>query len=259
MKNNVLFTVTDINIINKLKGLGINKLVYPLSFFCVGVPKTFTIEEINEDNAYLFINRILNCDDIERLSVILHTLPSNIKGIIFDDLGLIEVLKDINIEKILYNSHFCTNYESINHFFKYVDEIIVSTDITEEEIDEIIVKTNKKVSLFVFGLVPSMYSRRTLLQNHAKQFNLAEEKQKELHINDKKFIGIENEYGVVMYHYPYFNGSRLLNKDVKYLFYFPILLEQEKVLQIAQNNFAKVETDEGFLDTKTIYKVKNNN
>jgi len=35
MKNNVLFTVTNPNLIEELKGLGINKFVYPLSFFCV--------------------------------------------------------------------------------------------------------------------------------------------------------------------------------------------------------------------------------
>ncbi|MBQ6840929.1 MAG: U32 family peptidase [Bacilli bacterium] len=258
MKNKVLFTITNLDLIPKLKGLGISNFVYPLSFFCVGIPKTFAIEEITEDEAYLFVNRVLDCDAINRLSEILHNLPSNIKGIIFDDLGLIEVLKDVGIEKILYYSHFNTNYASINYFFDYVDEVIVSTDITEEEIDEIIAKANKKVSLFVFGLVPSLYSRRTLLTNHAKQFNLPEEKQKELYINDKKFIGIENEFGMMMYHYPYYDGSRLLNKDVKYLFYYPILLEDEKVLKVAENDFKCVLTDEGFLDTKTIYKVKNN-
>ena len=256
MKNNVLFTVTNLDIINELKGLGISKFVYPLSFFCVGVPRCFSIEEIKEDNAYLFVNRVLDCKAIDELNKTLHNLPSNIKGIIFDDLGLIEVLKDVNIEKILYYSHFNTNYMSINYFFEYVDEVIVSTDITEDEIDEIIAKTNKKVSLFLFGLVPSLYSRRTLLSNHAKQYNLSSEKQKELHINDKKFIAIENEFGMMMYHYPYYDGRRLLDKDVNYLFYYPILLSDEKIINVANNDFSGIELDEGFLDTKTIYKVK---
>ncbi|MBE6148975.1 MAG: hypothetical protein E7167_05800 [Firmicutes bacterium] len=256
MKNNVLFTVTNPNLIEELKGLGINKFVYPLSFFCVGVPRCFDIEQITEDGAYLFVNRILDCQAIDKLDEILHNLPSNIKGIIFDDLGLIEVLKDVNIEKILYYSHFNTNYMSINYFFEYVDEVIVSTDITEQEIDEIIAKTNKKVSLFAFGLVPSLYSRRTLLTNHAKQFDLPVENQKELYIEDKKFIAIENEFGMMMYHYPYYDASRLLKKDVKYFFYYPILLSDEQVLNVAKNDFKGLLTDEGFLDTKTIYKVK---
>ena len=258
MKNNVLFTVTNLNLIKDLKGLGITKFVFPLSFFCVGITKTYTLDEIKEENAYIFVNRILDCNSIDKLSEILHHLPKNIKGIIFDDLGLIEVLKDINIEKILYYSHFNTNYASINYFFDYVDEVIVSTDISEEEIDEIIIKAKKMVSLFVFGLVPSLYSRRTLLTNYAKQFNLPEERQKELGINDKKFIAIENEFGTMMYHYPYYDGTRLLKKQAKYLFYYPILLGDQDVLKIAQNDFGGVISDNGFLDTKTIYKVKNN-
>ena len=258
MKNNVLFTVTNIGLIEKLKGLGINNFVYPLSFFCVGIPNTFAIEDIKEENSYLFINRILDSKDIDKLNEVLHNLPSNIKGIIFDDVGIIEITKDLKLEKILFLSHFNTNFQSINYFFDYVDDIIVSTDITEEEIDEIITKTNKKVSLFVFGLISSLYSRRTLLTSHAKHYNIPKENQKDLKIQNKKFISIENEFGTVLYHFPYFNGKRLLNKDVNYLFYFPILLEDAKVLEVAKNNFDCIPNDFGFLDTKTIYKVKNN-
>ncbi len=258
MKNKVLFTVTNLDIIPKLKGLNIEKFVYPLSFFCVGIPHTFTIDQITEENAYLFINRILNTKDMDKLAEILHHLPHNIKGIIFDDVGLIEVCKDLKLEKILYLSHFNTNYESINYYFDYVDDVIVSTDITEEEIDKIISKTTKKISLFVFGLVPSLYSRRTLLTSYAKHYDIKTKETKNLHINDKKFIGIENEFGMMMYHYPYYNGLRLLKKDVHYFFYYPILLDDDKVLEVAQNKFDIVENDEGFLDTKTIYKVKNN-
>ena len=258
MKNNCLFTVTNLDLIEKLKGLKINNFVYPLSFFCVGIPNTFTIDQIKEENSYLFINRILDSKDIDKLNEVLHNLPSNIKGIIFDDVGIIEITKDLKLEKILFLSHFNTNYESINYFFDYVDDIIVSTDITEEEIDEIISKAKKKVSLFAFGLISSLYSRRTLLTSHASHYNIPKENQKDLKIQDKKFISIENEFGTVLYHYPYFNGKRLLNKDVHFLFYFPILLDDENVLEVAKNNFDCIDNDFGFLDTKTIYKVKNN-
>ena len=197
MKNNTLFTVTNLELIPKLKGLGISKFVYPLSFFCVGIPNTFIVEQMTEENSYILINRVLDCKAIDELDKILHNLPNNIKGIIFDDIGLIEVLKDLPIEKVLYYSHFNTNYHSINYFFEYVDEIIVSTDITEAEIDEIIANTNKKISVFIFGLISSLYSRRTLLTNHALQYDKDIEIKKDLNINDKKFIAIENEFGTV--------------------------------------------------------------
>ena len=58
MKNNTLFTVTNLELIPKLKGLGISKFVYPLSFFCVGIPNTFIVEQMTEENSYILINRV---------------------------------------------------------------------------------------------------------------------------------------------------------------------------------------------------------
>lgn len=253
--HNVLYTVTDLNLINTLKENGVKNFVYPLSFFCVGIPKTFNINEIKESNAYLFINRVLDTKSIDSLRDILNNLPKNIKGIIFDDLGIINLCKDIKLEKILYLSHFATNYESINYLFNYVDDIIVSTDITEEEIDEIIAKTNKKISLFVFGLVPSFYSRRTLITSYNKHFNLNKDKVMNTSVNDKKFITVENEYGTVMYHYPYFNGLKLNSKDIHYSFYYPILLDNIKQIDLINNNIDCIDYDDGFLNKKTIYKL----
>ena len=255
MKNKILFTVTSLDLIDKIKGYGINKFVYPLTFFCVGIPKTFSIKDIKEDNAYLFINRVLDTKGINQLKETLKDLPSNIKGIIFDDLGILSIIKDKPIEKILYLSHFCTNYESINYYNEYVDSVIVSTDITEEEIDTIISKSTKKVSLFTFGLIPSFYSRRTLITSYNKHYNLDKDNIMNTNINDKKFISIENEYGTMMYHYPYFNGLNLLNKDTKYNLYFPILLSDDNILKIANNDISNIECDYGFLNNKTIYKL----
>ena len=93
MKNNILITVNKIDDIDKLKELGITKFAFPLANFCVGMPNTFLVNEIIDDG-YLFINRILDNEGIDQLKEILYKLPSNIKGIIFDDLGIIEIIKD---------------------------------------------------------------------------------------------------------------------------------------------------------------------
>lgn len=259
MKSKYLFTVSDIKLIDKLKDEGINIFVYPLSFFCVGISNTFEISDIKENNSYIFINEIFDTKKADKLNVILHSLPSNIKGIIFDDIGIVEMTKDLNIEKILFSSHFNTNYLSINYYLDYVDSIIVSTDITEEEIDEIILKSKKELTLFSFGLVSSMYSRRHLITNHAEYYKIEKENPKKLEIDGKKFIALENEDGTVLYHYPYYNALRLLNKKAKYYFFFPIFLDNESIIKIINKDLNGIETDYGFLDTKTIYKIKNDN
>ena len=54
-------------------------------------------------------------------------------------------------------------------FKKIIDMVIMIAEgcETKEEILEISKHAKKKISLFVFGLVPSLYSRRSLLTNHA--------------------------------------------------------------------------------------------
>ena len=103
-----------------------------------------------------------------------------------------------------------------------------------------------------------MYSRRTLLTSYSKYHNKEKISDLEIENNDQKFIVIENEFGTVIYHYPYYNGLRLLNKKAKYYFYFPVLLEEEKILALVNGDISDIPTDIGFLEKKTIYKVKNN-
>ena len=113
--NNLLVTINNLEIINELKKVGVSTFLFPLKGYTVGFPNTYEIEDIKEENSYIFINRILPSDDIDQLKAILLNLPNNIKGIMFDDLGILEIIKNIEIEKVLYLNHFSTNYESINY------------------------------------------------------------------------------------------------------------------------------------------------
>ena len=58
-------------------------------------------------------------------------------------------MEDLSIEKILFAPHMLTNYMSINSYLRYVDTVIVSYDITAQEMDDIISKANKDVSFFI--------------------------------------------------------------------------------------------------------------
>ena len=252
---NKLFIIKSEKEINLLKENGIDLFVYPLFSFCVGVEKEFSLSEIKEDNSFLFVNRILDEDSANKLNDILHNLPNNIKGIIFDDVGIINMLKDVNIQKILMPSHFACNYESVNIYNDYVDSVILPFDITEKEILEIISKSTKKVSLYAFGLIGSAYSRRFLIKNYSKHENVEYQNPLIIENNNQKFILFENEYGTYFYHLPYFNGLDNLNKDIKYAIYHPIMLN-EKDLRDLVNGIVNVSFDDGFLHKKTIYKIK---
>lgn len=256
MKNNkILITINNLNEINKLKELGITHYVFPLKHFCVGIPNTFLVSQIPCDG-YLYINRILDNVGIDELRKILGDLPSNIKGIIFDDLGIYELIKDKNIEKILYLSHFNTNSQSVNIYLDLVDSVILSTDITKEEIEYIISNTNKEIILYTFGYVGTMYSRRLLIDNYSKYYNIAKENKVVIKNDDKEFVVYENDYGTYFYHNKIFNGLELMEKSAKYYFFNTVFLNFEDIKKVLEGNINDLNTDKGFLYQETIYKLK---
>ena len=252
--NNILITVNKNIDINKLKELGITKFAFPLKGFCVGIPDTFLISEINTE-AYIYVNRIFDNEGIDKLKEVIYNLPKNIKGIIFDDLGVLQILKDINIEKILYLTHFNNNTLSVNYYLTLVDSVILSTDITMDEIDYIIQNSNKLISLFTFGYVMAMYSRRKLLTNYTNYHNLEYQNKLVIDNTNKKFIVYENEFGTVMYHDKVFNGYSLLAKNCLYNFINSTFLTTEDVINFLTGTVNK-EWDEGFLYQETIYRLK---
>ncbi len=259
MKNkDVIITVNDLNEIEKIKELGIKYYAFPLKDFCVGIPNTFLSTEIPKDilkNSYLYLNRVLDNKGIDKLKEILKDLPHNLRGIIFDDLGVLELVKDLKLEKILFLNHFNCNTESIKIYLEYVDSVIVSTDITEEEIDNIIKNIPDKLTLFVLGYVSAMYSRRHLLDNYSKYHQIDKKNPLVINNTNHRFMVYENEYGTVFYHYYVFNGLKLMNKKAKYYFINGAFLTLEDIDDLIKGK-SNIPWDEGFLHTETIYKLR---
>ncbi len=239
MKNNYLVLVTTNTLAAKLKEKSNVTFLFPLSGFCVGFPKTFELAEIKEEGAYIFVNRILDNEGIEKLKDILLRLPFNIKGIVFDDLGVLQVLKtNKTLEKILFLNHFNCNYKSINAYLDYVDSVVVSTDITADEVKEILVEAKKPLVLYTFGHVNIMYSRRLLITNYNNHFK-REAKMISSLTNDlhEKFFIVENNYGTVIYTDLPFNGLRYRDyPNVLYHLINTVFLNDEEVLAIINSS-----------------------
>ena len=254
MRNKILITINKEEDIKILKELGINTYVYPLDGFCVGYPNTFLISKI-PDNSYILVNRILDNKGIDDLKELINNNLNKIKGIIFDDLGILQIIKDLKMEKILYLSHFNTNKESINIYLDYVDSVIVSTDITKKEIEDIIKFLPDKLTLFVLGYVGAMYSRRHLLDNYAKFHNIPYQNELNITNTNHDFLVMENEYGTYFYHTPLFNGLELLELNTKYYFINSAFLSVQDIKDLLEGT-SKLETDTGFLYQETIFKLK---
>jgi collagenase-like PrtC family protease len=253
-KDKILITINNLDDINKLNELGITKYVFPLKDFCVGMPNTFLISEIKD--GYILINRILDNDGIDKLKDVLKNIDNSVKGIIFDDLGVLEIIKDLNIEKILYLTHFNTNSKSVNIYLDYVDTVILSTDITKNEIEFIINNSKKEISLVVFGYISTMYSRRLLLDNYSKFYDIDKTNPLKIDNTGHKFIVYENDYGTVFYYDKIFNGLELMSLNAKYYYINSVFLNIDDISNILDNKIDYLNTSNHFLDIETIYKLK---
>lgn len=259
--SNILIYVDKLEYISDYRKAGVSAFLFGLSDYCVGY-NTYTLDDIKNvevSNKYLLINRVLDCKAIDELKVILKDI-SGIKGIVFEDIGLVNVLKDYDVEKILFQNHFGTNKESINFWLDRVDSVFVSNEITYEEIDYICKNVKKDVVLHLYGYNQVMYSRRLLLSNWSDRFNI--EKKSTNVISDIssgiKFRAMENEYGTVMYSQNIFNGSRLLGLDnVKYYYVNTTMIDHDVIMDFLSNKeHSSEDEDNGFLDRETIYKLK---
>ena len=247
MEREKIITITNKELIKDLSDDVIK--LYPLKFFCCGYSTEFSIDEIDD---FVLINRILDDSALDKLENILK--GSKIKGIIFDDLGILDIVKDMNITKILLLDHISNNSVSINYYLDYVDSVVVSSDISEKEIEYIVKNVKKKIVLSVFGLKKLMYSRRKLLTNYALHEEIDYKDKIKAKINDKEFIIKENEYGTCFYAYPYYNALSL-KKYSAYYWYDLIDLDNKTILDIL-NDKVNIPTSRLFLDKETIYKLR---
>lgn len=265
MINKLLYIVNNKEIIKELKKVGVENFLFPLKDFCVGFNDTYDINEMDNDS-FIFINRILDNESLDKLEKILNQNRNKIKGIVYDDFGVLYLINKLNLDVITisYQSHFGTNVKSINENLKYNDSVVISTDITKKEIEEILLKANKELCVFLFGLVPVMYSRRALLTNFFNEFKIPTKNNIEIDekISKNKFIMVENEYGTVGYQKNYFDGLELLEfKNIKYFIVNPLFLNKKEQLQLIEDIKCKkislnIPTDKGFLYKETIYKLK---
>ena len=267
--SNYLVLINDFDILDKVKELGYTNFLFALKEYSIGY-NDFTIDEIGkiDGNKYLLINRILNSTEIRVLENILINL-TNINGLVFEDLGILEIVKTnhLDLELIYFHNHAGTNYETINFWLNEgIDSVVLSNEITAEEINEIQNNVIKPVSIIVLGHNQIMYSRRTLLTNYAKYHGIPNQNRLSLTTNNIHFDVVESEYGTVFYTKNIYNYFNVLNDNFKYAIVNLTLINNEdsiKVLSDIKNNkysFDYLETSDGFLKQKTIFKlgVKNN-
>ena len=242
MKNKLIINIKEIDEIEYYKEKGIYNYLVPLKDFCVGYD-TIDVNNINkiDVNYYLLVNRIMTFKDLEKLRSILNNINLKyLKGVFFEDLGVLE-----------------TNYLSINGFLdKGIDSVVVSNEITKEEVEIILDNVSENVVIPVLGYNQIMYSRRNLITNYNKEYNLNTSLNNKIteQITKKQLPILEQEYGTVIFDENIYNNLELLKntKNVKFYLINSTFLTKEDIISYLNSNSLN---NNGFLTRKTIYKI----
>ena len=251
----ILININNFNEIEEYKKIGITNFLFAVNDLSIGY-NSFDIKDIPEDG-YLLINRVLDNNGIDLLKNIVSEIKKH-KGVIFEDVGVYQVLKELDIELIWFQNHFGTNYNSINEWNKLVTSCVISNEITSEEISTIVDKSIKQVCINILGRNQIMYSRRTLLSNFNKYNKLDNVNDVTLntHNNPMKFIVRESKYGTIFlsneYH-NYIDFVNTLNQDkIKFKIILNDDLSVDKINSILNGGYFG---NTGFLNQKTVYRL----
>lgn len=252
----------------------------------------FDINEIKElVNKYpdieIFVS--LNCNffnkDLEELEKkIIELSKINIKGILFYDLAVLEIVKRNNLKVPLcwHQEHMVNNYNTCNYYYeKGCNYAYLTSDITTDEMIEISNKSKINLITFFYGHPLISFSKRELITNYFL-FNNKKKEKNVYTITNKDSDGyyiLENSHGTEILTGNILNGiipfsklkdnvsygvldEQFTDHDVfiKVLGVFKDLLDNKIQSEEANNKVYELtgSKDTMFFDIKTIYKVKNN-
>lgn len=256
----ILININNLSEIEEYKKIGISNFLFAVEDLSIGYT-SFSLDDI-PDYAYLLINRVLDCNDVDNVKEHKNEILK-FKGIIFEDLAIYNIFKDEDIELIWNQNHFATNYESINYYLSHgCRSAIISNELTSEEIKEILNKTKSPLVLNVLGKNQIMYSRRRLLTNFNKHNGLDDYNDMVLDTkgNEQVFLSHESKFGTIITDSEYFNYIPLMKElDDTKIFYYLIYNQDLSVSKIDQILKGETFGNNGFLNKKTVYRMSEYN
>ena len=269
----------------------INKIKKEVDGFIIGIENLctnicFTINKSNIDilnkfcDKEIFININKNFFDSELNLVKEYLLllnNYNIKGILVYDIGIFNIYKkmDLNYEIYWAQEHLTTNYASINYWNNEgFNGVYISNDITDSEIKEILDNIDCKTMMTLFGYIPMFVSKRHIVDNYLEYFKLNDNSKINYIEKENKIYPIKDRsIGTICFNNNILNGIKsYLNLKIDYCVLDNFNISIHKFIEVVKlfkkandENVDKYEEkinkmfkniDNGFLNTKTIYKVK---
>lgn len=216
----------------------------------------YSLEEIesivdiaHRQNQKVYVNakKIIHEQDIDKVTYLVKELEKiGIDYYIYGDVAFLEIVGNLQINaKLIYQvATYMTNKYDINEMLKDNNSVVVSTELSLEEMKEIINDTPKELYLHAFGYYPIFHSRRELISNYLIYRNREIDLEANYDVVEelrKTHYPIEqNENGMVVYLDGAYNLTEELvffeNATAILLSKFISLEDYQKVLDVYTNN-----------------------
>ena len=275
---------------NKLYLDKIGGIILPVMDYAVESNVFFSLDEIlevtnnNSDvEVFVKINKNLMNADIDKVREILIELDkSNIKGIFFYDLAILQLKKELNlsVDLVWNQTHMVNNYKTCDYYYsKGVKYALLGKEITLEEILEIISKSKITSTVEVVSKPSVAFSKRKLVSNYYKDLGIdgATKLTVKEKVTDSNYNLVEDNNGTSFYLDVITNGTGII-KDLfeancEYIifreygledYFEELIIETQKyILSGCLENdyidkYKKLGDSTNFFFKKTIYRVKKN-
>lgn len=249
-----------------IKDLAVNQAVY---FDLEEVEKI--VKELEKENKEVFIslNKNMHNNDLELLKdTLLRLNDINIKGVFFYDAAVVNLKNKLNLKyDLVWNQeHLVTNYATCNYWYNLgVKYACLSNELTLDELQTIRDNTNMSLIVMMYGYIPMFTSKRKLINNYLKYFNIDNNSKNYKIYKEEKYYPILNDNHVTtVYSSHILNGIKESDKlnRFEYILINGFNLDDDKINRVIydfRNNideFDDDKEDKGFLYKETIYKVK---
>ena len=224
--------------------------------------------DFKEKEVFVSMNKLLHNSDLDMVRDILLKIKNSNKDIkiLFYDMAIYNMASEFGItdKLVIYQDHLNASTDTNNFYFNLgIKYSFITSDITMEELLKIKKNSKSKIMFLGYGYAPIFYSRRYLVSNYL-EFIGREKKDKEYKIISDMNIDYpieEEKYGTTIYTSKPINLINYMDK-LKNIDY--IVLKSNKMDKDEFNEMVKkyilgehVEDEYvGFLNTKTIYRVK---
>lgn len=247
-------------IIISIKDLAVNASFY------IDVDELDKIDFKNKE-VFVSLNKLMHNSDLEHLRIVINKLKDKNVRILFYDMAVYNIAKELNIidKLVIFQDHL--NASIMSHEFYHrlgIKSSYVTSDITKEELLDIKRNSQMEILFLGYGYAPIFYSRRYLIRNYMKYIDEDNDGDKYSIVSDmgEEYPICEEEYGTTIYTNKIINLINYLD-DIKEIDY--IVMNSNNIIDNEFNmvvdkfiNHDKMDDCySGFFNKKTIYKVKN--